>query len=177
MASEFLLRCLLFAKNSPCRIIKGMLRSPLETPVLKVLIERQQVEQRIGELAQDASRRLRWVSLPLFVGLLNGAVQFMMALMDRLPEELLARLDYDFIDVASYQGIGEHRAGRADQRPRRRRGRTGRTRRRWHCRYGPIARFCDSHDRGAATPFAQSMYVAQQTRPQGVSSADRVLWF
>ena len=80
-----------------------MLRSPLETPVLKVLIERQQVEQRIGELAQMLAADYAG-SAPLFVGLLNGAVQFMMALMDRLPEELLARLDYDFVGVSSYQG-------------------------------------------------------------------------
>ena len=80
-----------------------MLRSPLETPVLRVLIERPQVEQRIGELAQILATDYAG-SAPLFIGLLNGAVQFMMALMDRLPEELLARLDYDFIGVASYQG-------------------------------------------------------------------------
>jgi hypoxanthine phosphoribosyltransferase len=34
-------------------------------------------------------------------------MQFMMALMDHLPEELLARLDYDFVDVSSYRGT-EH---------------------------------------------------------------------
>ncbi|MCY3791306.1 MAG: hypoxanthine phosphoribosyltransferase [Gemmatimonadetes bacterium] len=80
-----------------------MPRSLLETPALRVLIERQQVEQRIGELAQMLAVDYAG-SAPLFIGLLNGAVQFMMALMDRLPEELLARLDYDFIGVASYQG-------------------------------------------------------------------------
>ena len=80
-----------------------MSRSPLETPALRVLIERQQVEQRIGELAQMLADDYAG-SAPLFIGLLNGAVQFMMALIDRLPEEMLARLDYDFIDVSSYQG-------------------------------------------------------------------------
>ena len=80
-----------------------MSRSPLETPALRVLIERQQVEQRIGELAQMLAADYAG-SAPLFIGLLNGAVQFMMALIDRLPEEMLARLDYDFIDVSSYQG-------------------------------------------------------------------------
>ena len=80
-----------------------MLRSPLETPALRVLIERQQVERRIGELAQLLAADYAGAA-PLFVGLLNGAVQFMMALMDRLPEELLARLDYDFVGVASYRG-------------------------------------------------------------------------
>ena len=80
-----------------------MSRSPLETPALRVLIERQQVEQRIGELAQMLADDYAG-SAPLFIGLLNGAVQFMMALIDRLPEEMLAWLDYDFIDVSSYQG-------------------------------------------------------------------------
>lgn len=80
-----------------------MPRSLLETPALRVLIERQQVEQRIGELARTLADDYAG-SAPLFIGLLNGAVQFMMALMDRLPEELLTRLDYDFIGVSSYQG-------------------------------------------------------------------------
>ena len=68
-----------------------------------MLIDRQQVEQRIGELAQMLAADYAG-SAPLFIGLLNGAVQFMMALMNCLPEELLARLDYDFIGVSSYQG-------------------------------------------------------------------------
>ena len=80
-----------------------MPRSPLETPALRVLIERQQVEQRIGELAQMLATDYAG-SAPLFIGLLNGAVQFMMALLGRLPEELLERLDYDFVGVSSYQG-------------------------------------------------------------------------
>ena len=80
-----------------------MPRSPLEAPALEVLLKRQQVERRIGELAQELAVDYARSS-PLFVGLLNGAVQFMMALIDRLPEELLARLDYDFIGVSSYQG-------------------------------------------------------------------------
>lgn len=78
-------------------------RSSLETPALRVLIEREQVERRIGELAQMLAADYVG-SAPLFVGLLNGAVPFMMALMDHLPEELLACSDYDFVGVASYQG-------------------------------------------------------------------------
>ena len=81
-----------------------MSRSPLETPALKVLLERQQVERRIDELAQLLASDYAGAAAPLFIGLLNGAVQFMMALMNRLPEELLERLDYDFVDVSSYQG-------------------------------------------------------------------------
>lgn len=80
-----------------------MPRSPLKPPALKVLIERQQVERRIDELAQQLASDYAGAA-PLFVGLLNGAVPFMMALISRLPEELLARLAYDFVDVSSYQG-------------------------------------------------------------------------
>ena len=80
-----------------------MPRSPLKPPALKVLIERQQVERRIDELAQQLASDYAGAA-PLFVGLLNGAVPFMMALISRLPEDLLARLAYDFVDVSSYQG-------------------------------------------------------------------------
>lgn len=80
-----------------------MPRSSLEPPALKVLLEREQVERRIDELAQQLASDYAGAA-PLFVGLLNGAVPFMMALISRLPEELLARLAYDFVDVSSYQG-------------------------------------------------------------------------
>ena len=80
-----------------------MPRSSLESPALKVLLEREQVERRIDELAQQLASDYAGAA-PLFVGLLNGAVPFMMALISRLPEELLARLAYDFVDVSSYQG-------------------------------------------------------------------------
>ena len=76
---------------------------PLEPPVLQVLIEREQVERRIDELAQLLALDYAGAA-PLFIGLLNGAVQFMMALLNRLPEEILTRLDYDFVDISSYQG-------------------------------------------------------------------------
>ncbi|MDE0963586.1 MAG: hypoxanthine phosphoribosyltransferase [Candidatus Latescibacteria bacterium] len=67
-----------------------------------MLIDRETVERRIGELAVDIAAD--YPEAPLFVGILTGAAQFMMALIDRLPEEMLARLDYDFVDVSSYQG-------------------------------------------------------------------------
>jgi len=67
-----------------------------------VLIDRETVERRIGELAVEIAAD--YLEAPLFVGILTGAAQFMMALIDRLPEEMLAKLDYDFVDVSSYQG-------------------------------------------------------------------------
>jgi hypoxanthine phosphoribosyltransferase/bifunctional protein TilS/HprT len=75
----------------------------IHTPALKVLIDRQQVERRVGELALEIAADYA-EKAPLFVGILTGAAQFMMALIDRLPDELLARLDYDFVDVSSYRG-------------------------------------------------------------------------
>lgn len=68
-----------------------------------MLIDRQKVERRIGELADEVADDYAGAT-PLFVGILTGAAQFMMALIDRLPEEALVRLDYDFIDVSSYRG-------------------------------------------------------------------------
>ena len=68
-----------------------------------MLIDRQKVERRIGELADKVADDYAGAT-PLFVGILTGAAQFMMALIDRLPEETLVRLDYDFIDVSSYRG-------------------------------------------------------------------------
>lgn len=71
---------------------------------MKLLIDRQKVERRIGELAAELAVDYTGRA-PLFVGILTGAAQFMMALIDRLPEEILVGLDYDFVDVASYQGM------------------------------------------------------------------------
>ena len=51
-----------------------------------MLIDRETVERRIGELAVDIAAD--YSEAPLFVGILTGAAQFMMALIDRLPEEM-----------------------------------------------------------------------------------------
>ena len=80
-----------------------MFHSEVGESALKVLLDRQQVERRIDELALEIAADYAG-SAPLFVGILTGAAQFMMALMDRLPDESLARLDYDFVDVSSYRG-------------------------------------------------------------------------
>ena len=70
---------------------------------MKILIDSRQLEQRIGELAREIAAAYP-TSPPLFVGILNGAAQFMMALIGHLPEKILERLEYDFVDVSSYQG-------------------------------------------------------------------------
>jgi hypoxanthine phosphoribosyltransferase len=70
---------------------------------LKVLIDRSEVDRRIGEMAREIATDYAG-SAPLLIGILNGAAQFMMALLDRLPNEMLEQLDYDFVDVSSYRG-------------------------------------------------------------------------
>ena len=70
---------------------------------MKVLIDRSEVDRRIGEMAREIATDYAG-SPPLLIGILNGAAQFMMALLDRLPNEMLDQLDYDFVDVSSYRG-------------------------------------------------------------------------
>ncbi len=70
---------------------------------MKVLIDRSEVDRRIGEMAREIATDYAG-SAPLLIGILNGATQFMMALVDRLPNEMLEQLDYDFVDVSSYRG-------------------------------------------------------------------------
>ena len=70
---------------------------------MKVLIDRSEVDRRIGEMAREIATDYAG-SPPLLIGILNGAAQFMMALLDRLPNEMLEQLDYDFVDVSSYRG-------------------------------------------------------------------------
>ena len=72
-------------------------------PALKVLIDHSEVDRRIGEMAREIATDYAG-SAPLLIGILNGAAQFMMALLDRLPNEMLEQLDYDFVDVSSYRG-------------------------------------------------------------------------
>ena len=70
---------------------------------VEVLIDRQIVEQRIRQLAAQLAADYRDAA-PCFIGILNGAVQFMMELLCCMPEEILERLQYDFVDVSSYDG-------------------------------------------------------------------------
>ena len=70
---------------------------------MKVLIDRSEVDRRIGEMAREIATDYAG-SPPLLIGILNGAAQFMMALLDHLPNEMLEQLDYDFVDVSSYRG-------------------------------------------------------------------------
>ena len=70
---------------------------------MKVLIDRSEVDRRIEEMAREIAVDYAG-SAPLLIGILNGAAQFMMALMDRFPDDMLEQVDYDFVDVSSYRG-------------------------------------------------------------------------
>lgn len=70
---------------------------------LQVLIDRPTLRQRVahlaGQIAADYAQ-----SPPLVVGVLNGAVHFMMELLACLPEGFAAGVEYDFVGVSSYSG-------------------------------------------------------------------------
>jgi len=70
---------------------------------VKVLIDQETVEQRIAELARRLVADYA-DGPPVLIGILNGAVHFLMALIARMPGEFQERLEYDFVDVSSYDG-------------------------------------------------------------------------
>jgi hypoxanthine phosphoribosyltransferase len=70
---------------------------------LKILIDRQRLETRIAELAQELSRDYA-ETRPLLIGVLNGAAPFMMSLVAYWPQITRSDIDYDFVDVSSYDG-------------------------------------------------------------------------
>ena len=68
---------------------------------LKTLIDRQRLETRIAELAQELSRDY---AETLLIGVLNGAAPSMMSLVAYWPQITRSDIDYDFVDVSSYYG-------------------------------------------------------------------------
>lgn len=82
--------------------------------MIKVLIDRQVVEQRITEMAGEVAADYG-DGAPVCIGVLNGAVPFMMELIGRLPEPLHERLVYDFVDVSSYDGTESRGEVRVDK--------------------------------------------------------------
>lgn len=70
----------------------------------KVLIERDAIEARTAELARQLAAHYVG-SQPLFVGVLNAAAQFLMALVRHWPAPTQHAVDYDFVDVSSYDGM------------------------------------------------------------------------
>lgn len=67
-----------------------------------MLLEASSIERRVGQLAEEVQSD--YPTPPLVVGILNGAVQFMMDLLAHMPEAYAAELVYDFVDLSSYDG-------------------------------------------------------------------------
>ena len=64
----------------------------------KKLFSEEQIQQRVKELAQQIAQD--YEDRPLvMIGVLNGAVQFMMDLIRALPKRELERFRYDFVSV------------------------------------------------------------------------------
>ena len=69
----------------------------------QVLIDGTTVRRRITELAGQVAAD-HGEEPPVVIGILNGAVPFMMELIQALPAAWTDRLDFDFIDASSYHG-------------------------------------------------------------------------
>ncbi len=54
---------------------------------------------------------------PVLLGILNGAVPFMMALLRTFPAQYGEGVDYDFVDASSYQGSESTGVVRVDRGP------------------------------------------------------------
>ena len=70
---------------------------------MQILLDSPTLAERIEELAGDIVADYAH-SAPVFVGVLNGAVEFMMRLMREFPPDFSASVEYDFVDVSSYDG-------------------------------------------------------------------------
>jgi hypoxanthine phosphoribosyltransferase len=70
---------------------------------MDILFERSTIQKRIAELASQIAADYQ-SSPPICIGILNGAVQFMMDLIAALPADLQEELQYDFVDISSYAG-------------------------------------------------------------------------
>ncbi|MEW6755007.1 MAG: hypoxanthine phosphoribosyltransferase [Candidatus Latescibacterota bacterium] len=71
--------------------------------MVREVIDAERVRRRIGEMAVQVAADYAGTE-PVFVGVLNGAAQFMLEVIGRLPAVLQERLLYDFVQVSSYQG-------------------------------------------------------------------------
>ena len=69
---------------------------------IKEYISAARVAERVEELAAQIGGD--YARPPVMVGILNGAVQFMMDLVARLPAHWSENLYYDFVDLSSYDG-------------------------------------------------------------------------
>lgn len=75
---------------------------------LRVLIDGDAVRRRIAQLAAAVAAD-HVDGRPVAIGILNGAVPFMMELLAALPSRLAERVQYDFVDATSYRGTSSGR--------------------------------------------------------------------
>jgi hypoxanthine phosphoribosyltransferase len=69
---------------------------------VKEYIDAARLTRRVREMAAEIV--VDYHEPPLMVGILNGAVQFMMDLIAALPTPFAAAMQYDFVDLSSYVG-------------------------------------------------------------------------
>ena len=70
---------------------------------VRVLIDAGTIHDRVGQMAEQLSGDYS-SSPPVVVGILNGAVRFMMDLLSGMPSDLSELVDYDFVGVSTYEG-------------------------------------------------------------------------
>lgn len=75
---------------------------------LRVLLEREAVERKVFELAQQISMDFAGQS-PVIVGILTGAAQFLIDLLRAMPDEFTRDVEYDFVNLNSYTGTRSSR--------------------------------------------------------------------
>ena len=79
-------------------------KNPTSRGHLQILLDSQTLAVRIEQLAADIAVDYGRSSSPLFIGVLTGAVDFMMRLLREFPPEFSASVQYDFVDISSYDG-------------------------------------------------------------------------
>ena len=67
----------------------------------KILIDSTALSKRVNQLAAEIVKD-HPNGPPIFVGVLNGAVEFMMRLLGEFPAEFAASIQYDFVNASSY---------------------------------------------------------------------------
>jgi hypoxanthine phosphoribosyltransferase len=70
---------------------------------MQILIDSYSLRKRVGELADQITNDYRDTSV-VVLGILNGAAQFMIDLIGAMADERKASMQYDFVDLSSYQG-------------------------------------------------------------------------
>ena len=70
---------------------------------VRILIDGDRLQERVGQMAAQLVGDYA-PSPPAVVGVLNGAVRFMMDLLSRMPAEFAQLLEYDFVRVSTYEG-------------------------------------------------------------------------